>query len=645
MHRERRSSNRYAGLQTRLAMMLALLAQPTLTAQGALPVPDPVVVVDKLEHTPKVPDNTDATFVVATGQITDAIGAGQKDVQVTAFLKNADGSAGKQIAQTTTDEMGDFSLAAQESPGNVEIIVKFSKEQFTELAEIIQLDPDKPPPFFGEALEGDLSLIGRVMSAADQKPIAAKVVFENMFTRRDVETDADGRFEIRSLSPVKGELEITSPGFGRERKAIRVPVSGDLIIELKPERTVHLTVTDRAGKSISGALLECIDSARHDFRSLITGDDGTAELNGLHFDANKIVIRLSREGYVATQEIGESLTLPAGAPDSRHQLIMDRAGTVTGYVRDAKTDEPLYGARVFAGDSYSDSAPRDWTDPEGKYTLAGVRPGLTYITVHLAGRAPDLNTVQVEAEGTARLNFQLGEAGIVRGVVKSISGEPVAGVEVAATKWREKDTLGLRAMTDHEGRFVIENAPADEFTLSIFGSPVPMTRTVKAGNSSEAKFVLEQSAPRPAALSPGQAAPELTLKTLGGETINLRDLKGKAVLVVFWATWCAPCVAESPRLIELSEKFRGRNDFVMLGISRDFEEDSLRNFLQANLKMTWPQSFGEAGGANLAAEAFGVTGIPAIFLVDSEGKVAASDLRDEGIMQAVEKALGAPPAP
>lgn len=624
------------------ATLIAVLA---VHAEGAQPNPDAAAPKKEAEAESSAPAEDAPAFIVATGQITDAIGAGQKGVLVTAFLKNADGSAGNQIATTTTDEMGDFSLAASAPPGNVEIIVKFSKEQFTELAKIIRLDPDKPPPFLGEALEGDLTLAGKVVSAADKKPVAANVVFENMFTRREVEADAEGRFEIRSLSPVQGELEITSPGFGRERKAVRVPVSSELIVELKPERTVHLTVTDRAGKPIAGAVLECIDSARHDFRTLITGEDGVAELKGLHFDAGKIVVRLSREGFVATRGAGESLALPENVPESRHQLIMERAGTITGLVRDAKTEEALYGARVFAGDAYTDSSPRDWTDPEGRYTLTGVSPGPTCVTVHLAGHGPDMRTVEVAAEETAKLNFELGEAGLVRGIVKNESGEPVAGVEVAATHWREKDTLGLRAMTDRDGRFVMENAPADEFSISIFGAPAGVTRTVRAGDPAEAEFVMKEAPPRPPVLSRGQPAPELTFKTLEGASISLRELKGKTVLLIFWATWCGPCIAEIPQLIEVSEKFRGRNDFVMLGISRDFEENSLRDFLKTHPKMIWPQSFGTAGGADLAAEGFGVSGIPAIFLLDPEGKVAQSELRDEGIMHAVEESLKARPTP
>jgi len=267
------------------------------------------------------------------------------------------------------------------------------------------------------------------------------------------------------------------------------------------------------------------------------------------------------------------------------------------------------------------------------------------VTVHLAGHAPELKNVEVAPGESASVNFELDEAGLVRGIVRNKKGEPVAGIEVAATKWRGKETLGLRAMTDREGRFVIENAPTDEFVLTVFGSPSPISRTVKAGDDNDTEFVLEPGPPRRAQLATGQPAPDLVLKSLGGETIALRDLKGKTVLLVFWATWCGPCVAETPRIIEVSEKFRGRNDLVILGVSRDFDEDSLRDFLNANPKMTWPQVFGDVGGANPAAEAFGVTGIPAIFLLDAEGKVAASDLREEQIVQEVEKALGAKPTP
>ncbi len=607
-------------------------------AYAALPAPEPINAQETAKDHP--------AFTIATGQITDAIGAGQKDVKVVAYLKNADGSAGREIAQTQSDAMGDFVLGAAENPGAVEIVVRFSKDQFAELTKIIQLEEGKAAPYIGEALDGNLKLTGTVLSAADKKPVsAAKVEFENTFTHRDVETDAAGRFEIGSLSPVQGELEVNSPGFGREVKTVRVPASSELVIELKPQRTVHFLVTDRAGGPLAGAVLECGDSARHDFRTLITGDDGRIVLKGLHFDASQLSVRLSRNGYVAALDIGESLSLPADKVESEHTLVMERAASITGHVRNAKDHSPLYGARVFAGDSYSDVAPKDWTDPEGKYSLSEIRPGACTVTVHLSGHAPEMKVVDAVPGKTANLDFEMGEAGLVRGIVKNESGEPVVGIEVVAADWRRKQTLGLRAMTDHQGRFTIENAPSDQFALSIFGAPTPVTRLVKAGDSTDAEFVFDTTKLKRNRLSPGEPAPKLTVTTLEGKTLSLSDLQGKNVLLIFWATWCAPCVAETPHLIATLEKFRGRNDFTMLGISRDYEEDALRDFLKANPKMTWPQAFGDAGGADTAAEAFGVAGIPAIFLIDAEGNVAATDLRDERIMQAVEKALGAQATP
>lgn len=590
----------------------------------------------------------EASFVVATGQITDAIGSGQKDVRIVAFLKNADSSAGRQIAEASSNAMGDFTLRADADPGTVELIVRCSKDQFAELTRIVQLEAGKPPPFIGEALEGNLKLRGKVVSAADKKPVpAVKVVFENSFTHREVETDSTGHFEIDSLSPVQGQLEVTSTEFGREVKTVRVPVSDELTIELKPQRTVLFLVTDRANAPLAGAVLECVDPVRHDFRTLITGDDGTAALAGLHFDATKIAVRLSREGYVPIAGTGESVSLPHDKTEFRHTFIMDKAATISGVVRNAKDHKPLHGARVFAGDRYTDDAPKDWTGTDGRFTLSQVRSGMVTVTVQLEGHAPELKVVEAAAGEMASLTFELGPASVVRGTVKNEKDEPVAGIEVAATNWRGRRTLGLRAITDQQGQFTLENAPADEFSLSIFGSTAMPTRAVRPGAGSEVAFVLEnnQASPGRTGVLTGQPVPDIAITTLEGKMIRLRELGGKTVLLIFWATWCAPCVAEVPLLVELHEKFRGRNDFIMLGISRDFEEDALRDFIKDHPKMTWPQAFGEAGGSDAAAEAFGVSGIPAISLIGPDGKILATDLRDERITQEVEKSLGAKPAP
>ena len=141
------------------------------------------------------------------------------------------------------------------------------------------------------------------------------------------------------------------------------------------------------------------------------------------------------------------------------------------------------------------------------------------------------------------------------------------------------------------------------------------------------------------ALAVGAAAPELTLTSLDGQTFTLRSLRGKIVVVDFWATWCAPCVEEMPMLAAVFEKYKGRKDFAMLGVSRDFEESDLRIFLDRRKEIAWPQVFGEKAGADSAAEKFGVVMLPALFVIDTDGKIVGSGLRGDQIAEVVQRLL------
>jgi thiol-disulfide isomerase/thioredoxin/protocatechuate 3,4-dioxygenase beta subunit len=638
-----------------LAVLLALLGGSV----DALPnIEEPPTRPDssaKAKNTeqPETPDAdkqpSTPRHVVVKGQVTDAIGAGQKDVAVTVYRKNPDGSRGEKIAEATTDAMGDFTVTTAE-PVKGDVLVAFSKPQFADVVHEVRLDESDKPPFLGEVMYGNLSLEGRVLSATNQRPIAgAKVVFQNVALERETQADDEGRFAIRELSPGDGELQVTAARFGRERVTIKLPVSEETLVLLKPERIVHLTVVDDLGETIRGVTIESLDAPRDDFRTVVTGDDGNVDLPGLHFDAHSLVLRLSHEGHVSTDGPGERLTLPLLENESRHRLVMQRAGTITGRVTDGKSGEPVHGARVIAGDTYSDYVPRAWTDTSGKFDLSGVKPATATVTVHSAGHAPELKTVEVKAGESASIDLKLTEPATLRGIVKNQTGEPIASAEVAATRWRDRRTLGLRAMTDREGRFALEDAPHDEFEIAVFAAGAsPFTQKVKAGAGEPLAITLRAGDPARTAgaqthLKPGDDVPTVNLKTLEGNAVVLAALRGKTVLVVFWATWCGPCIGEAPNLIAVYEKFRGRKDFVMIGVSRDFEEVALRDFLKANPKVAWPQAVGDDGGVPAAVEAFGVWGIPSIFVVGSDGKIAAAEIRGEEIMKEVERVLKSRP--
>ncbi len=579
-----------------------------------------------------------------TGQITDAIGAGQKDVAVTVYCRQADGSRGEKIGETTTDAMGDFRITASEAIRGESLIV-FTKPQFTDLVREVRLGESDRPPFVGDMLHGNLALEGRVLSAVGQRPISgARVVFQGVAFERETLSSEEGEFEISGLSPGDGELVVMASGFGRERINVRVPTPDDAVVHLKPERIIHLQVVDDLGNAIRGVTVECLDAPRGDFRTVVTGPDGRVDIGGLHFDASTPVLLLTHEGHVSTNGPGERINLPLLEMESQYRMVLQRAGTIAGRITDAQSRDPVYGARVFAGESYSDYAPRVWSDVVGEFSLSGVRPGSAVVTVHRAGFAPDMKSVEVRPAETAHLDFALGEPATLRGQIRNQKDQPIAGAEVAAVRWRNHETLGLRTMTDGDGRFVIDDAPGDEFEISIFAAGAsPYVQMVSAGGGPLAITLRAgdpaRSVSGTAPLKPGDVVPNVSLKTLDGRSFTLAEMKGKTVLVVFWATWCGPCVGEVPSLVEAFEKFRGRKDFVMIGVSRDFEESALRNFLNANPKAAWPQAFGEDGGVPAAVEAFGVWSVPAIFLIGPDGRIVAADLRGEETVQEIERTL------
>lgn len=135
----------------------------------------------------------------------------------------------------------------------------------------------------------------------------------------------------------------------------------------------------------------------------------------------------------------------------------------------------------------------------------------------------------------------------------------------------------------------------------------------------------------------GSTAPNFSLQTPEGKTIALKDLRGKYVLVDFWASWCGPCMAEVPNVKKVYEKFHAKG-FEVIGISLDEKKEAWTNAI-AKHSLNWLHVSSLKGWKCPVAALYSVTGIPATFLLDPDGKIIARNLRGEELMEEVAKVL------
>ena len=126
----------------------------------------------------------------------------------------------------------------------------------------------------------------------------------------------------------------------------------------------------------------------------------------------------------------------------------------------------------------------------------------------------------------------------------------------------------------------------------------------------------------------------MKFKSTDGREIDLAAMKGKVILIDFWATWCGPCMAELPKVKATYEKLQSKG-FEIVGISLDRDEEALEKVLKRE-KMTWPQCYD--GGGTKFAETFGIESIPTLWLVDKKGNLRDSNARED-LAAKVEKLL------
>lgn len=209
---------------------------------------------------------------------------------------------------------------------------------------------------------------------------------------------------------------------------------------------------------------------------------------------------------------------------------------------------------------------------------------------------------QITSNG-ARKNFK----------AAALSEEEIAKLtaEILAAEDAEKDTKATVsfysvALGDSDAPDYAKKVEAHKAAFPDF----PANKQIDSMVKSNAKFAERVGKPL-----------NISFTSTTGEEISIEKMKGKVILVDFWATWCGPCVAEIPHVVETYNKLH-KSGFEIVGISFDKkgDEDKLAKMTKEK-GMPWPQYFDGEGWKNKFGTEFGIQGIPAMWIVNKKGEL------------------------
>lgn len=135
----------------------------------------------------------------------------------------------------------------------------------------------------------------------------------------------------------------------------------------------------------------------------------------------------------------------------------------------------------------------------------------------------------------------------------------------------------------------------------------------------------------------GMMAEEIALPSVNGDTIRLSSLKGKVVLLDFWASWCGPCRISNKGFVKLYPKYKDKG-FEILAISLDDSDEAWKKAITKD-KISWPQVIDRGGWEANTAAKWNIMALPTSYLIDKQGRLVAMDLEKKDLENALEMLL------
>lgn len=133
----------------------------------------------------------------------------------------------------------------------------------------------------------------------------------------------------------------------------------------------------------------------------------------------------------------------------------------------------------------------------------------------------------------------------------------------------------------------------------------------------------------------GQPAPDFTMADTTGQNLALSSLRGKYLLIDFWASWCGPCRRENPNVVKAYNKYKDKN-FAILGVSLDNSKEKWLEAIKTD-GLAWTQVSDLQGWENAAAQLYNIRSIPSNVLLDPDGKIIARNLFEKDLMNKLDE--------
>jgi len=225
-----------------------------------------------------------------------------------------------------------------------------------------------------------------------------------------------------------------------------------------------------------------------------------------------------------------------------------------------------------------------------------------------------------------------------RGESRAIS-ESKRDFIVSYSRDNKDDILSLFCLFEL-GKSPYPFARAEEMWSSLFNG---LSEEVKSSHPGQIyKAILdkkENNSKMAQSVSIGKTFKDFILTEVNGKEVKLSSClkKGEYLLLDFWASWCGPCRAENPNVLRIYNRFYGKG-FNVVAVSLDESKDAWMNAIKKD-NMPWLQLSDLKGWKSEVVAAYGVTGIPASFLIDDTGKIIATNLRDEALEKRLEELL------